>query len=80
VSVGHTGPDGNVKLHSERHITTTRDASSQNLTVLDGGRAFLRVGESILVQPFLVLVGNRLGVVAGTQYYDVTTASRWNRA
>ena len=73
VSVGHTGPDGNVKLHSERHITTTRDASSQNLTVLDGGRAFLRVGESILVQPFLVLVGNRLGVVAGIQYYDVTT-------
>jgi type II secretory pathway component GspD/PulD (secretin) len=73
VSIGHTGPDGNVQLHSERHITTTRDASSQNLTVLDGGRAFLRVGESILVQPFLVLVGNRLGVVAGIQYYDVTT-------
>ena len=74
VSVGHTGPDGNVKLHSERRITTTRDASSQDLTVLDGGHAFLRVGESIpLVQPFLVLVGNRLGVVAGIQYYDVTT-------
>ena len=74
MTVGRTGPDGTVQLHSERRITTTRDASSQNLTVLDGGRAFLRVGESIpLVQPFLVLVGNRLGVVAGIQYYDVTT-------
>ena len=74
VSVGHSGPDGNVKLHSERRITTTLDSSSQSLTVLDGGRAFLRVGESIpLVQPFLVLVGNRLDVVAGIQYYDVTT-------
>jgi len=74
MTVGRAGPDGTVQLHSERRITTTRDASSQNLTVLDGGRAFLRVGESIpLVQPFLVLVGNRLGVVAGIQYYDVTT-------
>jgi len=74
VSVGRTGPDGNIQLHSERRITTTRDTSSQNLTVLDGGRAFLRVGESLpQVQPFLVLVGNRLGVVAGIQYFDVTT-------
>jgi len=64
VSVGRTGPDGNIQLHIERRITTTRDTSSQNLTVLDGGRAFLRVGESLpQVQPFLVLVGNRLGVV-----------------
>jgi len=74
LTVGRTGPDGTVQLHSERRVTTTRDASTQNLTVLDGGRAFLRVGESIpQVQPFLVLVGNRLGVVAGIQYYDVTT-------
>jgi type II secretory pathway component GspD/PulD (secretin) len=63
-----------VQLRTERRITTTRDGSTQTLTVLDGGRAFLRVGESIpQVQPFLVLVGNRLGVVAGIQYYDVTT-------
>lgn len=74
VTVGQTGPDGNVQLHSERHVTTKRDASTQNLTVLDGGRAFLRVGESIpQVQPFLALVGSRLGVVAGIQYQDVTT-------
>ncbi len=74
VTVGRTGPDGNVQLRSQRHVTTKRETSTQNLTVLDGGRAFLRVGESIpQVQPFLVLVGNRLGVVAGIQYQDVTT-------
>ena len=74
MTVGRTGPDGNVQLHSTRHVTTRRASSTQNLTVLDGGRAFLRVGESIpQVQPFLVLVGNRLGVVAGIQFYDVTT-------
>ena len=74
VSVGRAGPDGNVQLRTERRITSTRDSSAQTLTVLDGGRAFLRVGESIpQVQPFLVLVGNRLGVVAGIQYHDVTT-------
>jgi type II secretory pathway component GspD/PulD (secretin) len=74
VSVGHTGPDGTVQLHSVRRISTTRDTSSQNLTVLDGGRAFLHVGESIpLVQPFLALVGNRVAVMPGIQYYDVTT-------
>jgi len=74
VTVGRTGPDGNVQLRSERHVTTKRDTLTQNLMVLDGGRAFLRVGESIpQVQPFLVLVGNRLGMVAGIQYLDVTT-------
>jgi Bacterial type II and III secretion system protein len=74
VTVGHTAPDGNVQLRSERRVTTKRDTSTQNLTVLDGGRAFLRVGESIpQVQPFLALVGNRLGVVAAIQYQDVTT-------
>ena len=74
VSVRRTGPDGNLQLRSERHVTSKRDTSTQNLTVLDGGRAFLRVGESIpQVQPFLVLVGNRLAVAAGIQYYDVTT-------
>jgi type II secretory pathway component GspD/PulD (secretin) len=74
VTAGRTGPDGNIQLHSERRIMTTRETSSHNLTVLDGGRAFLRVGESIpQVQPFLVLVGDRLGVVTGIQYYGVTT-------
>jgi hypothetical protein len=72
--VRRSAPNGTVQLHSERRVTSTRDASTQNLTVLDGGRAFLRVGESImLVQTFLALVGNRPGIVTGIQYYDVTT-------
>jgi type II secretory pathway component GspD/PulD (secretin) len=72
--VGGRGPGGALQLRTERRVTTARDSSTQTLTVLDGGRAFLRVGESIPeVQPFLVLVGSRLGVVAGVQYHDVTT-------
>ncbi len=74
VIVRHSGPDGTVQLHSERRVTSTRDTSTQTLTVLDGGRAFLRVGESVpQVQTFLALIGNRPGIVTGSQYYDVTT-------
>ena len=74
VTVQGSVPSGAVQIHSERRTTSTRDNSTQNLTVLDGGRAYLRVGESIpQVQPFLVLAGGRLGVVTGIQYYDVTT-------
>lgn len=74
VILGRSGQNGNVQLHTERRITTTRGTSDQTLTVQDGGRAFLRVGESIpQVQQFLVLIGNRPGVVTGVQYYDVTT-------
>lgn len=75
VTVRGSSPSGALQVHSERRTTTTtRDNSNQNLMVLDGGRGFLRVGESIpQVQPFLVLAGDRLSVVTGIQYYDVTT-------
>jgi type II secretory pathway component GspD/PulD (secretin) len=74
MTIGRNGPNGTVQLHSERRVTSTRGSSSQNLTVQDGGRAFIRIGESImLVQTFLVLVGNRPGMVTGIQYHDVTT-------
>jgi len=74
VTAGHAGPDGNLQLRSERHVSTRRGTSTQDLTVSDGGRAFLHVGESIPeIQPFLALVGNRMTVMAGIQYYDVTT-------
>lgn len=72
--VGRTGPGGNVQLHTERRTSTISDQSTQTLMVLDGGRGFLRVGESIpQVQQFLLLSGNRVVVAAGVQYYDVTT-------
>lgn len=69
-----SGPGGSLEVQSERRLTTSRETTTQSLTVLDGGRAFLHVGESIpQVQPFLVLVGNRLALATGVQYYDVTT-------
>ena len=74
VTVRGASPSGALQVYSERRTTTTRDNSNQNLLVLDGGRGFLRVGESIpQTQPFLVLAGDRLSVVTGIQYYDVTT-------
>lgn len=74
LTVGRSGPGGNVQYRSERRITTSSDVATRSLTVLDGGRAFLMVGESIpQVQPFLMLAGNRLAVAYGIQYYDVTT-------
>lgn len=74
LTVGRNGPNGSVQYRSERRITTGSVNSTQNLTVLDGSRAFLKVGESVpQVQPFLALVGHRLTVALGVQYYDVTT-------
>lgn len=75
VIVGHRGADGNVRLHTERRTATTNDTGTYTLTVLDGGRAFLRVGESIpSVDRYLVFVGPRLaGVATGVRYHDVTT-------
>jgi len=73
-TVGQSGPNNGTQDSSERYIATKRDAATQTLTVLDGGHAFLRFGETITqVQPFLALAGSRLGAVAGIQYYDVTT-------
>lgn len=63
-----------LNVQAERRVTTRRDANGQTLVVLDGGRASLRIGESIpQVEPFLALVGDRRTVAAGIQYYDVTT-------
>lgn len=74
VSVSGTGVNSGLQIRTERHSTRTHANSTQNLTVMDGGRAFLRVGESIPdVQQFLVLVGNRAAVLTGVQYRDVTT-------
>jgi type II secretory pathway component GspD/PulD (secretin) len=73
-SVGVRGSSGNVQAHTERRVTTRNDNLSHTLTVLDGGRGFLRIGESIpQVQTYLALIGHRPGLVTGIQYYDVTT-------
>lgn len=74
VSVRGTGTHSALQVHTERHSIRRHASSAQNLTVMDGGRAFLRVGESIPdVHPFLVWAGNRPTLVTGVQYRDVTT-------
>jgi len=75
VTLRRSGPEGSMQLHTERHVTTTSDSATHILTVLDGGRAFLRVGESIpQVEPYLVFVGPQLaGLAAGVRFHDVTT-------
>ena len=74
VSVSGAGTNGALQVRTERHSTRSQANSTQNLTVMDGGRAFLRVGESIPdVQQFLVWAGNRPALVTGVQYRDVTT-------
>lgn len=74
ITTGPTGPDSAVRLHAGHQVHTTRDSSIQTLVVLDGGRGYLRIGESIpQVQTFLALAGHRLQAIAGIQYQDVTT-------
>jgi len=61
-------------IHSDQRSEHSRRMADQSLLVLDGGHATLRVGESIpTIQPYLALAGNRLVVVPGVQFYDVTT-------
>ena len=74
INVSGSGTSSGLQVRTERHSTRSQASSTQNLTVMDGGRAFLRVGESIPdVQQFLVWVGNRPALMTGVQYRDVTT-------
>lgn len=74
ITVGREGPDGRARIHGERRTATARQDLSQTLVVMDGGQGLIRIGESIpLVAPFLALVGDRLQVAVGVDFYDVTT-------
>lgn len=74
VIVSGAGNNSGLQVRTERHSIRSQANSTQNLTVMDGGRAFLRVGESIPdVQQFLVWAGNRPALVTGVNYRDVTT-------
>lgn len=74
VIVSGAGNNSGLQVRTERHSIRSQTNSTQNLTVMDGGRAFLRVGESIPdVQQFLVWAGNRPALVTGVNYRDVTT-------
>ena len=68
------GKNSNVQVHSERRTSTRGDSLSQDLLVMDGGKGFLRIGESIpMVQTYLALIGHRPGLMTSVQYYDVST-------
>ncbi len=74
ITVGREGPEGRAQIHSERRTTTVRENLDQTLVVMDGGQGVIRIGESIpVVQPFLALVGDRLQIATGVEFYDVTT-------
>jgi hypothetical protein len=74
IVVGREGPDGRAQIHGERRTTAARENLDQTLMVMDGGQGVIRIGESIpVVQPFLALVGDRLPVATGVDFYDVTT-------
>jgi type II secretory pathway component GspD/PulD (secretin) len=74
ITVGRQGPDSRAQAYSVRRTTTARENLDQTLVVMDGGQGVIRIGESIpVVQPFLALVGDRLPVAVGVEFYDVTT-------
>lgn len=74
ISINGTGSNSALQVRTESHSTRSQTSSAQNITVMDGGRAFLRVGESIPnIQQFLAWVGNRPALITGVQYRDVTT-------
>lgn len=75
MTVRRSGPEGNIQLHTERRVTTASDSAAYTLTVMDGGRAFVRIGESVpQVETFLVFAGPHLGApAAGVRFHDVTT-------
>lgn len=74
VSVSGVGTNSALQVRTERRSIRSQTSSTQNLTVMEGGRAFLRVGESIPdVQQFLVWAGNHPTIMTGVQYRDVTT-------
>lgn len=74
ISFGREGPDDHGRIHGERRLRTAREGLEQSLMVMDGGQGWVRIGESIpVVQPFLALVGDRLRVAFGVEFYDVTT-------
>lgn len=75
VAVEHDrAPDGHVRLEAERRATTSHQEIAQRLRILDGERAYIRVGQSIPhVQRILVLTGNQAILSQGVPLQDVTT-------
>lgn len=80
-TVGTTGPDtshgeaaGSLEYRVQQRTASRERGVTQFLRVLEGQRAFIRIGHSIPhVQPFLVFSHKHLGVLANVAYREVTT-------
>lgn len=65
---------GDVAIDIERNETASSQQGSQFLTVLDGERAFIRIGQSVpYTQQWLTLTQRYASVQQTTQFRDITT-------
>ena len=75
VTVGKSGTDADVRYRGERRAESGQEGHTQMLRVLDGRRAFIRVGQSVpIVQRVLALTGR--GQIVATQHlalHQITT-------
>jgi type II secretory pathway component GspD/PulD (secretin) len=72
--VRREGADGSVQLQTQQHSVVRSQDDSQFISVVEGRRAYIAVGVALpQVQAFLVLAGNRLTLVSGVTYHNVST-------
>ncbi|MCB5191657.1 nodulation protein NolW [Methylobacillus arboreus] len=63
-----------LRFNFDESQATTRRSGEQFLTVLDGERAFIRVGQSVpFTQQWVVLTAQYLNVQQTTEFHDITT-------
>jgi len=73
VSLGTNTPNS-LRYHVEHRTSTQLKDNTQVLNVLDGGRAFIQVGQSLPeVQPYAELANGRFGAGTAIAYRDVAT-------
>jgi hypothetical protein len=75
VAVGRSGTDADVHYHGERREHTGGESRAQMLRVLDGRRAFLRLGQSLPVVQRVVALTGRGDVIAaqGVSLHEMST-------
>ncbi len=70
---GEQGRDG-INLDLNRQQNTMVRSGEQFLTVLDGERAFIRVGQSVpFTQQWVLLTSRYINIQQTTQFHDITT-------
>lgn len=67
-------PESGVDIELDRHGRHSTTMGSQFLSVTDGEKAFIRVGQSVpYTQQWISLTQRHIHVQQGTQFYDITT-------